>query len=98
MANENKLSHWTKDFFVKESKYWLYLMNQRWQHAKIEAKQIAKILKQFGIQNGKILEIACGNGRICTNLAKQGFDVSGIDLSQDYIDDARIKATKKSLK
>lgn len=33
----------------------------------------------------KILDLACGHGRISTLLAKQGFHVTGIDISTDFL-------------
>jgi len=89
---------WTKKFFIKEGKYWLYLMNGHWKYAPMQVKQITKILKRFGIKKGKILELACGNGRICTNLAKKRFEVSGIVMSPEYINDAKKKVLKKRVK
>lgn len=41
----------------------------------------------------KILDIGCGSGRNSTALAKQGYDVTGIDLSQTAIDIAKSKNT-----
>ncbi len=83
---------------MKEGKYWFYLMNSFWKYAPSQVRQIFKILKEFGIKNGRVLEIACGNGRICTNLAKRGFDVCGIDINPDYIKDAKDKAMKHKVK
>lgn len=39
--------------------------------------------------NDSILDLACGNGRHSIYLAKKGFEVVGIDLSQKSIDQAR---------
>ncbi len=36
----------------------------------------------------KVIEIGCGNGNICYQLAKYGNDVTGIDISQTTIDTA----------
>lgn len=92
------MPHWTKKFFIEEGNRWLFLMNQHWKYAPRQAKQIIKILKGLGLKKGKILELACGNGRICTNLAKRGFKVTGVDISPAYINDAIIKAKKNKVK
>ena len=41
------------------------------------------------IQNSKIIDIACGKGRHSKALADMGFDVTGIDISIDSINDAK---------
>jgi len=92
------MPHWTKKFFIKEGDRWLFLMNQHWKYAPKQVRQIVTILKGLGIKKGKILELACGNGRICTNLAKRGFVVTGVDISPAYIKDAIIKAKKHKVK
>jgi 2-polyprenyl-3-methyl-5-hydroxy-6-metoxy-1,4-benzoquinol methylase len=93
------MAHWTEKFFVKDGRLWLYVMDHAWKHAPLAVRGIARILKKNRIRkSGKILEIACGNGRICTGLAKKGFKVTGIDISPLYIADARIKARKLKIK
>ena len=36
-------------------------------------------------QNGNILELGCGTGRVSIELAKSGFSVTGIDLSEQML-------------
>ena len=38
--------------------------------------------------NARILDVACGKGRHSVHLAQKGFDVTGIDLSEDSIEEA----------
>src|SRR5688572_33324882 len=38
-----------------------------------------------------LLDIPCGNGRHCRELAGRDYEMTGIDLSRDYIDSARGK-------
>jgi len=45
--------------------------------------------KQAG---GKVLDLACGTGRISIPLAQAGVDVTGLDLSQEMLERARRKA------
>ncbi|HEX7320437.1 MAG TPA: class I SAM-dependent methyltransferase [bacterium] len=93
------MAHWTERFFVKDGRLWLYVMDQAWKHAPLAVRGIVRILRKNRIRKGsQILEIACGNGRICTGLAKKGFKVTGIDISPLYIEDARIKAKKLKIK
>lgn len=43
-------------------------------------------LEQFKNENGHILELACGTGRIACALAKAGKNVTGLDLSETMLD------------
>ena len=46
---------------------------------------------------GPVLELACGTGRIAIPLAKEGFAVTGIDLSRAMLAEARDKAARESV-
>jgi len=39
-----------------------------------------------GEKSGEILEIGCGTGRVALSLAKDGFSLTGLDLSQQMLD------------
>ena len=56
------------------------------------------IEKEIGFDKSKrILDIACGTGRHAIELAKRGYHVTGIDLSQSQLDKAIEKAKKENL-
>ncbi|MDP3443326.1 MAG: class I SAM-dependent methyltransferase, partial [Ignavibacteria bacterium] len=46
----------------------------------------------------KILDIGCGTGRHSIELAKRGYDVTGIDLSESMLAKARLNATDQNVK
>lgn len=92
------MPHWTKKFFIDEEKYWHHLMDEGWKRAPAQAGSIVKIMKKYGIKRGRILDLCCGNGRICTNLAKKGFKVTGVDLSPAYIADAKKRARQAGVR
>lgn len=46
----------------------------------------------------RILDLACGFGRHSLALARRGFSVVGVDLTKDYIEDARKQAKEEGLK
>lgn len=46
---------------------------------------------------GKVLEVACGTGRMYLELLKQGVNIHGIDLSKAMLDALRKKAVEKNL-
>ncbi|MFD6439036.1 class I SAM-dependent DNA methyltransferase [Peribacillus sp. NPDC060186] len=54
-------------------------------------------LEQYGIDGRKVLDLACGTGEITVELAQHGFDVSGVDLSDEMLMVANEKAAKLGL-
>ena len=47
---------------------------------------------------GRILDVGCGNGRHVVFFAEQGFDIYGIDISEEAIEIAKAWLDKKGLK
>lgn len=45
----------------------------------------------------RVLDIACGNGRHSMELARRGYAVTGLDISMEYIDEARRTSQKAGL-
>lgn len=62
-----------------------------WDHGQPDHNLIESI-STFSIVPGKTLDIGCGTGENSIWLARQGFDVSGCDLSQTAIETAKQKA------
>src|SRR5580700_1533095 len=50
----------------------------------------------FG-SGGRVLDVPCGNGRHSIALAKRGFAVTGIDLSEEFIAEARETAASSGV-
>jgi len=92
------MRHWTEKFFMKKPGLWLHFLDRGWKLSGIAVRGILKILKKHGITSGKVLEVGCGNGRICIPIAKRGFDVTGVDISASYVEDARKRAIKHKVK
>lgn len=46
---------------------------------------------------GPVLELACGTGRITMPLAKEGFDVTGIDLAESMLEQAERNSQERGL-
>jgi SAM-dependent methyltransferase len=45
----------------------------------------------------KVLELGCGTGRVCIPLAKAGTDITGIDVSDEMLEEAKLKAKNEKL-
>lgn len=44
-----------------------------------------------------ILDLGCGTGKMTLELAKRGYDMTGVDLSSEMLDIARLEAEEKGL-
>jgi SAM-dependent methyltransferase len=54
---------------------------------------VAQIVKLLDMADGeRILDLPCGNGRHALELAARGFDVTGVDRTARYIEEARREA------
>lgn len=46
---------------------------------------LCKILKKYGIENGIVLDLGCGTGTLTEFLAKEGYDMIGVDNSEEML-------------
>ena len=58
---------------------------------------LPSVLDRHGIEPGKALEIGCGTGTNAIWLARKGFDVTAMDLSEVAIDRAETKAAQADI-
>lgn len=49
-------------------------------------------LQTFCRKTDRILDVACGNGRVTLQLAKKGYDITGVDITTILIREARRRA------
>lgn len=59
---------------------------------KERAAYIMKILGEYSVNDGLLLDLACGTGSLSVEFAKNGFDVIGTDASPDMLCEAQNKA------
>lgn len=52
---------------------------------------ITSLLKEYGISNGLILDLGCGTGSLTLELSKRGYDMIGVDCSEDMLEIAEEK-------
>lgn len=86
------MSDWSERLFIQRADLSLKIMNLRWPYTEKIVEGMVKILGGYDIDNGSVLDLCCGNGRISTHFAKKGFNAVGVDFSKPYLDDARRRA------
>lgn len=84
---------WFKDWFNSPYYHLLYFNRDDREAASFIYKLIDYLQPAPG---SKMLDVACGKGRHSVQLASKGFDVTGIDLSEDSIKEA-LKSEKENL-
>ena len=86
------MNAWISNLFIEHADIFLKIMNQRWLWAKESASGMIRILNDYGILSGNLLDLCCGNGRVSICMALKGFKAVGVDISRSFIEDARRKA------
>src|SRR5436190_18774056 len=76
---------WFKDWFNSPYYHQLYFNRDEHEASAFINKLIDHLQPPVG---SKMLDVACGKGRHSLQLATKGFDVTGIDLSEDSIREA----------
>lgn len=82
-----------REFFNKLAPYYDVIYNKK---LKDKTKEEITFIQNLLSKKGKILDIACGTGRHTIELKKAGYNVIGIDISEEMIQIAKNKA--KNLK
>ena len=77
--------------FGDYSKYYNLLYQDK--DYKAEAQYVHRLIRQYVPDAQTVLELGCGTGRYCSELAELGYDVHGVDLSEEMLNEAR---TRKS--
>ena len=61
-------------------------------------REVDFIVSALGLRGGeRILDLACGFGRHALDLAARGYSVTGVDITSDYVAEARRRATEADL-
>ena len=55
---------------------------------------LKELLKEYGVQDGLVLDLGCGTGTMTELLAADGYDMIGVDNSEEMLEIAREKQIK----
>jgi SAM-dependent methyltransferase len=81
---------WAKVLFVDHPQVFLPWMKAQGEQAKADVRGLRIVFEKFRVHDGaRILDLACGIGRISINVAKAGYQVVGVDISPLYLDFAK---------
>jgi len=72
-------------------KWWTETVTNLTEYGKYERD---RVLDEFFIKSGKILDVGCGDGSVMLHLKKKGYEVHGIDFSPSAIKKARNRGLK----
>jgi methyl halide transferase len=64
----------------------------------LPSAELVAIIEQIGIAPSRVLEIGCGTGVNAVHLARQGFDVTAMDLSPLAIERAKHRAAEAGVR
>jgi len=93
MSTDNVRDDWWKEYFSKVD-YYLVIEGFKW-NVKGEVNFIEKA---FELPKGsRILDLACGYGRISIELASRGYNVLGIDFSSYLLEIGRSEAIRRNV-
>jgi cyclopropane fatty-acyl-phospholipid synthase-like methyltransferase len=84
-------SNWYEDFFHGLAlDLWRKAIPP--EHTKTETDFLVAALQcQTGAH---LLDVPCGNGRLSFELARRGYRVTGVDISEEFVEEARASATE----
>ena len=58
------------------------------------AEYLVDLLKEYGIQDGLVLDLGCGTGNMTEHLASAGYDMIGVDNAEEMLEIAMEKRAK----
>jgi SAM-dependent methyltransferase len=61
-------------------------------------RELAKLVRKGVLRPCKVLELGCGNGNDAVFLARLGFDVTAVDISEKAVQESRKRAEKSRVK
>ena len=83
-------TNWWENFFHGVAlDFWRAAISD--EQTRAEADFIEKNLQLAA--GAKVLDVPCGNGRLSLALARRGFQLTGVDIAREFIDEATLKSS-----
>lgn len=87
------MTHWTEEMFLERGDVFRPLLERRADSAAEEVDALLALLAdEHDREPETALDVACGVGRHAVELAGRGLEVTGVDLSEAYVEAARERA------
>lgn len=86
--------HEDDEFWMRTAPF--LFSSRRWSQAGVEVDAMLSLLALK--PPARVLDLCCGPGRHALELARRGFEVTGVDRTQAYLDEARRRADVSTLK
>ena len=84
------MGHWTQEFFVDKSELFYHELHEMEEQAEQEVSSLLLLIEnEFNYSPSNALDVGCGLGRHAIEFADSGHDVTGIDISPEYLAEAR---------
>ena len=64
--------------------------------SKLVSLELRRVIKEQGIKPCRVLELGCGTGTNAIYLAKQGFEVTAVEISERALEMAALQAQRAS--
>ncbi len=82
MAHEG----WVQNLFIEHAELFQVFLEERLARTEEEVRGLLNLFREYGVKPGsRVLDLNCGIGRHSLYLAKEGYRVTGIDISPRYI-------------
>jgi ubiquinone/menaquinone biosynthesis C-methylase UbiE len=86
------MTHWTEKTYIDSPSVIGESLQRGLEQAEDEVGNLLILLEEHGVEPQRALDVACGIGRHSIELASTGITVEGIDVSPDYVEQARKQA------
>jgi SAM-dependent methyltransferase len=90
---------WRKKFRTLTNEEWKRAYDEAWKHRGndcVEETDAKLIITALG-ERGSVLEVGAGAGTLAIRLAKEGFQVTGLDVSSEALGQASARARKEGI-
>ena len=67
-----------------------------WKDYEREVDFLVKVFRRHGVRGRRVLEVACGTGSHTKILVSRGYEVTGVDISEDVLKIARKKVGRRA--